>query len=246
MRPGVVQLRQFYSSKLGHRVKQRLRQVALTHWPEFEEETVIGVGYAPPILRAMERTAGKSKPIALMPADQGAIYWPIHTDNRSVLGDEIMPPFTPNTLQRVILVHAFEFQDRPHELLAVYWDMLAPGGRLLLLVPNRVGLWKHLGHTPFRRGQAYSMGQLRDLLYDAQFTLRESSHALFAWPSAHPIAMRLFGVLEWLGRFLWPGLGGLLVIEAEKQIYAGLAVPVTRVKEAAWAGTPAIAGTNRV
>lgn len=236
MRPSVVQLRQFYSSRLGRLVKKRLRHVVLRHWPEHEKETIVGIGYAPLLLRVLERGNGGTI-LALMPAEQGAIYWPVHTDNRSVLADELMPPFADNTLHRVLMLHSVEFAGKPDELLRVYWRMLAPGGRLLVMVPNRYGLWAHFGRSPLTRGRKFSMGKLKDLLEEAQFTLRDSSTALYVPPSTGWLWQRATGAVEWLGRVLLPGCGGVVVIEAEKQIYAGLGIPVEAARRERW--TPA-------
>lgn len=237
-RPSIVDLRQFYSSHLGRKVKQRLRQIVRGTWLQTPNCRVVGVGYAVPVLRALEQ-AEPSHIVALMPADQGAIYWPVHHDNRSVLGDEMLPPFAVSTLDRVILLHAFEHVTRPLELLKIYWQLLVPGGRMLLVVPNRRGLWSGFSATPFARGIPYSMTQLRELLNESAFTVRDATTTLFAPPSSHPFWLRLWGVLEFLGRILLPNLGGVLVIEAEKQIYAGVAQPSTATRRD-WVSVPAI------
>lgn len=233
MRPSVVQLRQFYSSRLGRIVKKRLRSIVSGRWLDHQNETIVGIGYAPPLLRVLDRNNG-GHILALMPADQGAIYWPVHTDNRSMLGDELMPPFADNTLHRVLMVHAVEFSERPDELLRVYWQMLAPGGRLLVIAPNKYGVWAHAGRSPFTRGKKYSSGKLKDMLEEAQFTLRDCSTALYAPPSTAWVWGQLAGILEWIGRALLPNFGGVVVIEAEKQIYAGLGIPVEAARRSRW------------
>lgn len=244
MRPSVVQLRQFYSSRLGRLVKKRLRQLVLRHWGDLDKQVIVGIGYAPPLLRALDR--GSSGAImALMPADQGAIYWPVHTDNRSVLADELMPPFAENSLQRVLMLHAIEFAPKPNELLRVYWQMLAPGGRLLVIAPNRWGLWAHAGRSPFARGQAVSLSKLKDLLEEAQFTLRESGSAMYAPPSTGWGWVKLAGALEWVGSLILPGLGGIILIEAEKQIYAGLGIPVEQARRERWSPPPVVVTEQR-
>lgn len=234
MRPSVIQLRQFYSSRLGLQVKKHLRHRLLQWWDEPSTDAVIGIGYAPPLLRVLDRTTTTTI-TALMPADQGAIYWPVHTDNRSILADELMPPFAENSIGRVLMLHALEFADKPEELLRVYWHMLIPGGRLVIVVPNRFGLWSYAGRTPFTRGRAFRLGRLKDMLEEAQFTLRDATSALYAPPTKHGLALSLSNMLEWLGHVLLPGLGGVIVIEAEKQIYAGLGIPVQPARRARWA-----------
>lgn len=213
MRPSVVQLRQFYSSRLGRAVKKRLRERVLAHWPDIGSDAVLGIGYAPPVLRPLDRHAS-GRVLALMPADQGAVYWPVHTDNRSILGDELMPPIAPNMLQRAIMMHVLEFFHQPEDLLRVYWEILAPGGRLLIIVPNRRGLWSRLGQTPFARGTPYALAELKELVAAAHFTLRDATTLLYA--------RRASPLLEWLGRTLLPGWGGVILLEAEKQIYASV------------------------
>ncbi len=229
MRPNVVSLRQFYSSRLGRKVKQRLRQLVMEQWPDHAQEAIVGIGYALPVLRVLERAKPASL-VALMPANQGAIYWPVHSENHSVLGDEMMPPFAAGTVHRVVMLHAFEHVAQPKELLQVYWQMLVPGGRLLLIVPNRRSYWASFGTTPFARGTPYSMSQIKELLADAQFTLRDHHTALFAPPTSHPMWLRAWRSLESLGRALAPGMGGVLIIDAEKQIYASIPEPVAKAK----------------
>ncbi len=226
MRPTVIQLRQFYSSRLGRRVKQRLRQLVVARWGSADaQETVLGLGYAVPVLRVLER----SKPaalIALMPAEQGAIYWPVHSENHSVLGDALMPPFAVGSLHRVLMLHQFEYAARPKELLDVYWQMLAPGGRLLLIVPNRRSYWASFGSTPFARGTPFSISQMKELLAEARFTVADISGALYAPPSNHAFWLKTWPLVERLGRLCFPAVGGVLIIEAEKQIYASIPEPV--------------------
>lgn len=49
------------------------------------------------------------------------------------------------------------------------WRVLTPGGRMIVVVPNRAGVWARVEHTPFGHGRPYSRGQLRELLSETQF-----------------------------------------------------------------------------
>jgi SAM-dependent methyltransferase len=239
MRADIVNLRQFYSSSLGRRVKARLCRITLNHWPSHKGDVILGIGYTLPMLRVIERTSN-GLVVALMPAVQGAIYWPVHSENRTILGDEMRPPFAPNSVSRIVMLHTLEHADAPEELLRVLWQLLEPGGQLLLMVPNRHGLWSRVGKTPFATGKAYTLTELKKLLGAADYTLREVSTSLYLPPSAHPLWFKLAGFCELVGHMLFPRHGGIHVIEAEKQIYAGLGERATLRKEAAaWAGTSA-------
>ena len=175
-----------------------------------------------------------------MPASQGAIYWPIEGANRSLLADPLRPPFGVNTLPRILLLHALEHSEQAEELLRVQWQLLQPGGKLLLIVPNRHGLWANFGHTPFTSGRAYGLAELKALLAETDFTLCDVTSALFAPPSERGFWLKLSRVFEWVGSIICPRHGGLLVIEAEKQIYAAVGERIR--KPVAWAsqqGAPA-------
>lgn len=231
MRPDIVNLRQFYSSRLGRKVRRRLRRIIRGYWPEKNGLHMVGVGFTSHLLPLPEREQQKdSRIIALMPSAQGAIYWPVETMNHSVLADEMRPPFTTSSLHQVLMVHGFEYAPAPDELLRVWWQLLAPGGQLMLMVPNRRGLWARFGATPFATGTPYTLSSLRQLLNTAGFTVRDMRSALFAPPSTHPLWLKAFGFLEWLGMALCPRMGGVLIVEAEKQIYAGLREPAIAAK----------------
>lgn len=222
MRPDIVNLRQFYSSRLGRRVKARLRRVMRHHWP-LPQGSLLGLGYAIPMESRHSRSNGKGDlTLALMPLEQGGIYWPVDDKNRTVLCDLMRPPIGPNTVPRAVAMHIFEHTENPEEFLRILWQLLMPGGRLLLVVPNRRGLWAHWGSTPFTTGTAYTLSGMKALLNAADFTLREVSSALYPPPSAHPFWLHLWPILEWFGSVLLPRSGGVLIIEAEKQIYAAI------------------------
>lgn len=232
MRPDIVNLRQFYSSQLGRKVKRRLRRLVRDYWPSGEGTHVVGLGYATPFL-PLPRTNPSARVVAMMPMNQGAIYWPVDSENHSTLGDELRPPFMPSSLHRVLVVHAFEHLSAPEEWLAVWWQLLVPGGRLMLMVPNRHGLWSRVGRTPFAHGTPYTLHTLRAMLNAANFTVRDARSALYAPPSEHPFWLRIFHAIEWSGAMLASRMGGVLVIEAEKQIYAGIRPTLLATKPSA-------------
>lgn len=223
MRPDIVNLRQFYSSRLGRKVKRRLRRVVRDYWPHEHGLHVVGIGYTTDLLPLPSAPAYKdSRILALMPTAQGAIYWPVDDANHSVLGDEMRPPFMPSSLHQVLMVHSFEYASAPDEVLRIWWQMLAPGGRLMVMVPNRHGLWSRFGKTPFATGTPYTISTLRELFNAAGFTLRDTRSAMFTPPSTHPLWLRCFSAIEWIGAACFPRVGGVLIVEAEKQIYAGV------------------------
>ena len=77
--------------------------------------------------------------LALMPAGQGVVKWPTTRPALSALVDENELPLPDSAVDRVLLVHALEMTHDPAVLLREVWRVLASGGRLLAVVPNRRG-----------------------------------------------------------------------------------------------------------
>ena len=96
--------------------------------------------------------------------------------------DEIELPLGDAAVDRVLLVHALEMAHDPGALLREVWRVLAAGGRLLAVVPNRRGLWARMDTTPFGHGRPYSRSQIMQLLRDTWFTPMGCSEALYVPP----------------------------------------------------------------
>jgi SAM-dependent methyltransferase len=124
------------------------------------------------------------------------------------------------------MVHSLEFAESPRETLKELWRILAPGGRLVIVVPNRTGVWARMEHTPFGSGRPYSRGQLTALLRETNFTPGASAEALFFPPSKLRTVLKLRRAFERIGRTLWPAFSGVIIVEAQKRLYQGLPVAV--------------------
>ena len=165
-----------------------------------------------------------------MPAWQGAVSWPHEGRSRTALVEADELPLGEASVDRVLMVHALEFAEDPARMLSEIWRVLAPGGRLVLVVPNRRGLWTRLDRTPFGSGRPWSRRQAVQLLRDAMFTTSGFSEALLFPPFRRESFVNLAMPLESAGRRFWPLFSGVIVIEATKLVYRGL--PVTKNERA--------------
>jgi SAM-dependent methyltransferase len=225
----IYHLRQFYSSPLGRMVKATLRRLAREHVGNVQGEVVVGLGYTTPLLRILERDAPTAL-LAMMPAAQGAMYWPIHTYNRATLTSLPHLPLHDNSVHRLVVMHALELEPDPVDALHEWFRVLVPGGKMLLMVPRARSLWRLWGDTPFRACQSFSKRQVQTMLRESEFTLCHMKTALLAPPSNHPLVLMLWRTLDWLSRWVIPGFGGVWMVDAEKQIYAAIAQPVAKAK----------------
>jgi SAM-dependent methyltransferase len=218
MASDVVDLRDFYRTPLGQVARRMIRQAVRRMWPDLQGQRLLGIGYPAPFLTAISTDAERA--IALMPASLGVLAWPPDGANLATLADEDELPFADFSLDRVILIHALENSEQVGRLLKEVWRVLAGGGRLLIVAPNRRGIWARLERTPFGSGRPYSVSQLSQLLRDELFTPVATSAALFMPPSRSRMMLRSARAWERIGVRWFPTFAGVIMVEATKQIYA--------------------------
>jgi SAM-dependent methyltransferase len=126
------------------------------------------------------------------------------------VADATALPFGDAMFDQAILCHALEFAEPPRTVLRELWRVLAPAGEMVLIVPNRAGLWTHFEATPFGNGRPFGRRQLERLLRDSLFEP-------VAWRTAL-VAPPVRG-LRWLDRPLTriaARLGGIHLVLARK------------------------------
>jgi len=187
-------------------------------WPDLRGMRLLGVGYTTPFLSAI--ATGTERTVALMPASLGVLGWPPEGPNLVTLADAGELPFAASSIDRVLVVHAIETSEHAGAMLKEVWRVLAGGGRLLIVAPNRRGIWARLDRTPFGSGRPYTMSQLSQLLRDELFTPVGSDTALYIPPVRKRMIMRSASAWERVGKRWFPTFAGVVLIEATKQIYA--------------------------
>ena len=238
----VIDLRDFYSSSTGRVAQRIVRRYIRSAWPDVRGMNVAGIGYAAPYLRPFREEA--ERVVALMPAQQGVIRGPAEEKNITALVAEEDLPLPDLSMDRMLLIHAIECSEQLRTLLREVWRVLADGGRLLIVVPNRRGIWARLDHTPFGHGHPYTPRQVSRLLRDNLFIPQESMAALFVPPTRSRMLLTSAPALEKIGFRWFQTFGGVLLIEAQKQIYAGtLEAPAAEKRRRAYVRV--VGGTER-
>nr|WP_319514254.1 class I SAM-dependent methyltransferase [uncultured Cohaesibacter sp.] len=216
----VLDLRNFYTQPLGRVTAHHVNQRIQTLWPNLKGLSVLGMGYAPPYIRNMRDKAERA--LAFMPSQQGAVYWPSDGASSTALVDSNDLPLADASLDRVVLVHMLELVDNPAEHLREIWRVLTPGGRLMIVVPNRRGVWARVEHSPFAYGRPFSKRQLRHLLRDTMFTPTRWNDGLYFAPFKRQRFLGSAHLWERIGAQCWPAFSGVLIVEATKLLAQGL------------------------
>lgn len=211
-------LRAFYGSDLGRMARRAIRRKLRAFWPDVSGMTVMGLGYATPYLRPFLGEAGRV--LAPMPAQQGATRWPEDGRCLVALVHDGELPFPDMSIDRALIVHGLECSEHVRRMLRETWRVLSGEGRLLAVAPNRRGPWARFERTPFGHGHPYTPGQLARLLDANMFVPERTARALHAPPFSWRVVLRSAQGIEDIGDRWFDHLGGVVLVEARKQIYA--------------------------
>ncbi len=229
----VVDLRSFYASPMGHVARRLVGRAVERLWRDGDGARVLGIGYATPYLPLVRE--GAERVAAFMPAAQGVVNWPSNGLSASALVDVAMLPLPDASFDRVLVIHALETSDSPAEILSEIWRILTPGGRMVVIAPNRRGLWARMDTTPFGHGQPYSRSQLNALMRQALFSPETWMEALYVPPFTGRLFLHSAAAWERVGAGLSLPFAGVHVVDATKQLYRPMTVrspgrAVTRLK----------------
>ena len=216
MRRDVLELREFYASPLGRAARSVIGKRVNEAWDGAGALDVLGLGYATPYLGGFRAAARRV--VSAMPAAQGVEIWPADGPVSALLVNERSLPFPNAMFDRILVIHALEEADDPLAVLREVWRVLAPSGRVILAAANRRGVWSNVEATPFGHGQPFTRRQLEALVREAELEPVAWSRALFAPPLQW--TARWGDSFEQIGARLWPGLSGLILLEAVKQTFA--------------------------
>lgn len=235
MRTDILDLHKFYESPLGARARAAIEARLVEKWGEATGLRVAGFGHAAPYLAAFARA---ERTLALAPDAQGAMRWPVEGRNLACLVGETTWPLPDSSIDRLLIVHGLEEASDPRALMREAWRVLAPTGRIIVVAAHRRGLWSMVDTTPFAAGRPWLKRQLLRLMQEAMLKPLFVAGALYFPPFGARFLLRAAEVWERAGAQLWSGLGGVLMVEASKDLVA----PVGRAQRAR---SPALAPAAR-
>lgn len=216
----VYELKQFYATRSGRLVRRLLQAYIHERWPDVKGKRIMGYGYAPPFLNGLAKDDPHSI-FAMMPSGGGVHHWPQTGQGKVAVTEETLIPLETESVDLILMVHGLENAQAPEYMLNEMWRVLKSNGRMLIIVPNRLGMWARVEHTPFGHGKPYTSTQLIKTLNDALFVCERKSRALYMPPFKSFLVLRTAYMFESFGKYIFPGLAGLHVYEVSKQVYAG-------------------------
>lgn len=208
----------FYLSRTGRMVRDTMRLQFKSIWPHTKGSRVLGYGFTYPYLDLYLPEADQAFNASRI--EMGSLHWPSKDQSGALVAASTALPFESNYFDNIILCHALEHAGSVRSLLQESWRVLRSNGRMILVIPNRTGLWSMASWSPFGAGTPYSRMQIEDFLREERFDIEVVKPALFALPSARAFTHKIAPSLEKIGRFIMPALAGVHIIECSKKLYA--------------------------
>lgn len=220
----IISLKAFYGSTVGLKTSRLIFGSLEKIWASVPNERLLGLGFTFPYLDGFKGNTERT--FAFMPAKHGAAVWPDRNQVATALVDERCLPLPDASIDRILIVHMLEFAENAEDLLQELWRVLVPNGRLVIVVPNRRGLWARFENTPFGHGEPYSRMQLQRLLRNTNFSLNAINQCLYSSPSPQRFPRFVSRFCSAFIQRLFPYFGGVLVVEAQKKLFQS--IPVSR------------------
>lgn len=218
MRQSVVQLDNFYASRLGAAAKRMVARRLDSLWSDLQGHDILGFGFASPyVLPYLEHS---KRVVLAMPGGQGAA---VKTSKRGIIScltHEDLLPFSDAQFDTVLVAHGVEEAGDLKSLLTELWRVTKPEGRIVIIAANRAGLWARSENSPFGSGRPFSRRQLRMALRDVGYMPSVWSGALYTPPIGFLSGPKLSEFAEQFGETVWPKFSGLVLVEAIKRLYA--------------------------
>jgi len=204
----------FYNSTRGQMVARLLKKELLKIWTPSNKTSNLVVGF-PSIFP--ERSA--MFPV-LMPSEIGGMPWESENVVYSALIDSTSWPLESDSVDYVLMTHALEFIIDKNGFLLEASRVLRSAGKLIMIVPHRGGLWSRAETTPFGHGTPFSKRQIFSLLKNTGLNPEKCTRSLFLPPFVDKLPRVFSNQVEVFGERLLPLLGGVLIVEANKLVYA--------------------------
>lgn len=133
-------------------------------------------------------------------------------------------PFAANSIDLVVMPHALEFHDDPHQILREVERILIPDGQLVITGFNPISLWgmrRKLPKCPDEfplNGNYISVLRLKDWLQLLNFEVDRGNFGCYAPPCLQERWLRRWHFMEAAGDRWWSFAGGVYLLRAIKRV----------------------------
>ena len=207
----------FYASRLGRHCRRLINYQLNSFVSDVKGMNVLGIGYTFPF---MNKLRSENNGFYVFSTNNYGNDNLTSTKNLfSCIIEENTIPIPDLYFDRIIISHTLEFLANIENFLQEVWRILNGEGRIIILVPNRLGLWARDENNPFGYGQPFSKSQIINLLKKNKFQITKIKYSLYIPPNYINLILKYSNNIDiFFSKFVF-GFGGILIVEAKKEIY---------------------------
>ncbi len=207
-------LNSFYKNNLGKSVEKLLQQKINSYIGNKNNKVIMGIGYTEKYLKHFQDN--RCVTLSLIPSFIDNFY--CNKNNINVVCEEDHLPISNDSCDVFLLLHCLEHASSPWGLMAEINRILPSGGRIIVVVPNRVGLWARRSNNPFGSGRSYTKGQLKKLLNSTGFFELEIDYNIYYPPINNFFNNKLFSLCEKFLKYILRENSGVIIGMYEKRV----------------------------
>ncbi|MDC0394237.1 class I SAM-dependent methyltransferase [Alphaproteobacteria bacterium] len=220
----VEKINAFYDDARGQMVAKLLREDLKDIWHPTATSSNLAVGFP------FYFFPNKNICPVLMPVEIGGMALAHKHAVYSAVIDSYNWPVESDSVDYLLIAHALEFIEDKEAFLREVTRVLKSAGKIVILVPHRYGLWARSEKTPFGYGTSFSRGEMFGLLKNCGLQQEKCTRSLSLPPFADKLPDAVSNKLEKVGEHLLQLLGGVLIVEATKMVYAEPKISRVKIK----------------
>ena len=208
----------FYQSELGINVKYFISSKLKKYIYLYDGETLGSFGFGNPYLNLF---AEKNIKIFNFLSKKVGIKKNSYSEKiTDVLLDEEKLPIEDLFFNHIVSVHYLENASNLKKNLRELWRVLAPEGKIYIVLPNKKSSWNISSGSPFSSGFGFSKNQITQILEDNFFETQFIDRLVYFPPWNSSMVIKNKFLFEKMGSYFWRFFNGVYLCVAKKRIYA--------------------------
>jgi len=141
----IIALKEYYDTEAGHNFCRIIRKIISNNWRKPSKEAIIGYGFTLPYLPILQNEGNKIA--AVIPnniASENINSMNIAEGITPILSEPDTLPLKNEVIDKIIVIHALEQINNPDEIMAEFWRVLKPYGRIMIFSENKILFPEHV------------------------------------------------------------------------------------------------------
>jgi len=220
MKKNIDNFKIFYFSFLGKTVSDLLSKKILDIWKPINNSRVAAIGFCSPYLKSINKKT--QRVFFLIPSLHGLYHFDENNKNLTVSVNEYLLPIDDLFLDRLLVIHSFEYLIDHQKFLREAWRTLDKNGEILIIVPNSFGFWRPYYKKNLSSLRTFSFSELNSLLINNFFTPIDFSYSLFFPPTNSQLVLKKINIFEKVSKSFLKFFSGIIIVRARKNYSAAV------------------------